>query len=325
MLQHTSSLALRALLKAAASRGGLDRARPALTGLSPAAMAFHAAVAAEDAPSLLVVPTDAAVEQMTADARFFLANVSRPDAGRRRAGRPAVPVAGSRSVPRPASRISTSRRRAPPRCTASRPAPRGWSWRRRGRCCRACPIPAASRLAGVSARARADEIAPRDLGARLVLAGFSPEDPVDEHGEFCVRGGIVDFYPASEAQPVRLEFVGDIIESIRRFDAATQRSLTALDRVTVTPQRELLPDESQPGRSRRVRPVGHHHRLRPPRRRRAHRVRAGRCGGAGDSAGAAVAQDRGRPDRARTRRCPRSTRSRWPGRRSSDGSPPAGA
>ncbi len=44
MLQQTSSLALRALLKAAASRAGLDRARPVLTGLSPAAVAFHAAL-----------------------------------------------------------------------------------------------------------------------------------------------------------------------------------------------------------------------------------------------------------------------------------------
>ncbi len=73
------------------------------------------------------------------------------------------------------------------------------------------------------------EVAPHDLADRLALAGFAREDPVDEHGEFCVRGGVVDFYPASEAEPVRLEFIGDIVESIRRYDAATQRSLAALD------------------------------------------------------------------------------------------------
>jgi transcription-repair coupling factor (superfamily II helicase) len=82
------------------------------------------------------------------------------------------------------------------------------------------------------------DISPRDLGDRLVRAGFTHEDPVDEHGEFCVRGGIVDIYPTSEAQPVRLEFVGDTVESIRRFDAATQRSMAALDKVSITPQRE---------------------------------------------------------------------------------------
>jgi transcription-repair coupling factor (superfamily II helicase) len=63
---------------------------------------------------------------------------------------------------------------------------------------------------------------------------------VDEHGEFCLRGGIVDLFPTNEAQPVRLEFVGDIIESIRRFDPATQRSLAAVDRIRIRPQRELL-------------------------------------------------------------------------------------
>src|SRR6185295_17201279 len=92
------------------------------------------------------------------------------------------------------------------------------------------------RAAGLSL-APGFEISPQDLGARLVEAGFTPEDPVDEHGEFCVRGGVVDFYPAADAQPIRLEFIGDIVESVRRYDAATQRSLAGLDRVVVSPQR----------------------------------------------------------------------------------------
>jgi transcription-repair coupling factor (superfamily II helicase) len=105
--------------------------------------------------------------------------------------------------------------------------------------------PARLRVAGLSI-APGDEISPQDLREHLAMAGFSPEDPVDEHGEFCVRGGVLDFYPASEVQPVRLEFIGDIVESIRRYDASTQRSLEALDRIVVSPQRELLPDTFAP-------------------------------------------------------------------------------
>jgi transcription-repair coupling factor (superfamily II helicase) len=87
------------------------------------------------------------------------------------------------------------------------------------------------------------DISPSDLTARLADAGFTREDPVDEHGEFALRGGIVDLYPAHEARPVRLEFVGDTIESMRAFDPATQRSIAAVDRVTVIPLRDQLDGE----------------------------------------------------------------------------------
>jgi len=244
MLQHTSSLALRALFKAAASQSGLGRSRSMLTGLSPAALAYHVAVVAEDGPVVVVVPTDAAVEQLVSDARFFLANIG---------GLTAADV--DRAVLRfPSQEVDPYRGLLPHLEVASARASA-----LHGLASGTARLVVASarallpRLSDPAALAAAglrlgpgQEIAPRDLGERLVLAGFSPEDPVDEHGEFCVRGGIVDFYPSSDAQPVRLEFVGDIIESIRRFDAATQRSLTALDQVLVTPQRELLPDGARP-------------------------------------------------------------------------------
>ncbi len=87
------------------------------------------------------------------------------------------------------------------------------------------------------------DIAPSDLTARLTDAGFTREDPADEQGEFAVRGGIVDLYPAHEARPVRLEFVGDTIESMRAYDPATQRSTAAVDRLTVIPLRDQLDEE----------------------------------------------------------------------------------
>ena len=75
------------------------------------------------------------------------------------------------------------------------------------------------RLLRASIELRAgSEIEPQRLADLLVDAGFSREDPVDEHGTFAVRGGIVDVFPAADAEPVRIEFIGDTVESLRRFD-----------------------------------------------------------------------------------------------------------
>src|SRR5438067_4379549 len=84
------------------------------------------------------------------------------------------------------------------------------------------------------------DIAPTDLAELLVDAGFTREDPADEHGEFALRGGILDIFPAGEALPVRLEFVGDTIESLRTYDPGTQRSIAPIDRATVVPLTDTL-------------------------------------------------------------------------------------
>jgi transcription-repair coupling factor (superfamily II helicase) len=70
----------------------------------------------------------------------------------------------------------------------------------------------------------------------LELNGFTRSSTVREPGEYAVRGGIVDLYPPGLADPVRLDFFGDTLESIRAFDAETQRTnaeLRALDLVPV--------------------------------------------------------------------------------------------
>ena len=72
----------------------------------------------------------------------------------------------------------------------------------------------------------------------LVLGGYEPADPVDAHGEFARRGGILDVFPAGEELPIRIEFIGDTVESIRRFDPGTQRSVETLDRFGIVPVRE---------------------------------------------------------------------------------------
>jgi transcription-repair coupling factor (superfamily II helicase) len=237
-----SSLAFRSLLKTAASRSGLGRAGARVSGLSPAGAAFDAAVLAREDPVLLVVPTDAIVEQMIGDVRFFLSSLQ----GLSRAGAENV------VLPFPSQEVDPYRGLAPHLEVASARA-RALHALATGTA-RVVVASARALLPRVSDPARLRdaglslspgvEISPQDLGARLAEAGFIPEDPVDEHGEFCVRGGVVDFYPAADAQPVRLEFIGDIVESVRRYDAATQRSLAALDRIVVSPQRELIETSS---------------------------------------------------------------------------------
>jgi transcription-repair coupling factor (superfamily II helicase) len=82
------------------------------------------------------------------------------------------------------------------------------------------------------------EIDPLALAEILVEGGYERQDPVDQHGEFSVRGGILDVYPAGENSPVRVEFIGDTVESIRRFDPGTQRSIETLDQFQIIPVRE---------------------------------------------------------------------------------------
>jgi transcription-repair coupling factor (superfamily II helicase) len=68
---------------------------------------------------------------------------------------------------------------------------------------------------------------------QLVDLGYSRVDQVEDAGEFAVRGGLVDIFPASDQAPVRVEFWGDEVESIRSFSVYSQRSLATLDEVDV--------------------------------------------------------------------------------------------
>jgi transcription-repair coupling factor (superfamily II helicase) len=99
------------------------------------------------------------------------------------------------------------------------------------------PDPAALLLASLEIKPGID-VDPQELANTLVAGGFEPADPVDAHGEFCRRGGILDVFPAGDELPVRIEFIGDTVESIRRFDPGTQRSVETLDRFGIFPIRE---------------------------------------------------------------------------------------
>ena len=74
-----------------------------------------------------------------------------------------------------------------------------------------------------------------ELETSLERAGYREVSMVEAVGEFSIRGGIVDVYPITTFDPVRLEFVGDEIESIRSFDILDQRSIAQLDDVRLLP------------------------------------------------------------------------------------------
>ena len=77
----------------------------------------------------------------------------------------------------------------------------------------------------------------------LRTVGYAGVDVVDMPGEFAVRGGIVDVYPPEADRPLRVEFFGDEIETIRKFDPATQRSATPVDEVVLLPLTETPVNE----------------------------------------------------------------------------------
>ncbi len=78
-----------------------------------------------------------------------------------------------------------------------------------------------------------------DVSELLVEAGYERTEQVEERGQFAVRGGILDVFPATEERAARLELFGDEIESIRWFSTFTQRSLGEADVIELDPAAEL--------------------------------------------------------------------------------------
>ncbi len=84
-----------------------------------------------------------------------------------------------------------------------------------------------------------DKTAPLDLIEWLEAQGYEPEAQVTQKGEIALRGGIVDIFPPTSPWPVRLEFFGDELESLREFDPLTQISRGEISGLTLPPAGEL--------------------------------------------------------------------------------------
>jgi transcription-repair coupling factor (superfamily II helicase) len=84
------------------------------------------------------------------------------------------------------------------------------------------------------------QVDPDRLSNALAASGYEHSPTVTRIGEFSRRGGIIDFFSPAHDNPIRLEFFGDTIDSLRTFDLETQRSLEAITQAVALPVRELI-------------------------------------------------------------------------------------
>jgi transcription-repair coupling factor (superfamily II helicase) len=95
-----------------------------------------------------------------------------------------------------------------------------------------------------------EEVKREALLQRLQINGYLRTSLVEETGDYSVRGGVIDLFPPLYSQPIRLEFWGDRIESIRHFDIAGQRSTTHLKDMILLPANEIIMDNHNIQRAR---------------------------------------------------------------------------
>jgi transcription-repair coupling factor (superfamily II helicase) len=101
------------------------------------------------------------------------------------------------------------------------------------------------------------ELGVEGLAEGLALAGYERVERVDDRGQFAVRGGLVDVFPTTGREPLRVEFFGDELESIRAFSSFTQRALHPVEETVLYPavERRLDLVEDWHGEEGEVRPV----------------------------------------------------------------------
>ncbi|GAB7259793.1 hypothetical protein DZS_07820 [Dickeya ananatis] len=83
------------------------------------------------------------------------------------------------------------------------------------------------------------------LRSQLEQAGYRSVDQVMEHGEFATRGALLDLFPMGSEEPFRIDFFDDEIDSLRLFDADTQRTLNEVEQIHLLPAREFPTDKKR--------------------------------------------------------------------------------
>jgi transcription-repair coupling factor (superfamily II helicase) len=93
---------------------------------------------------------------------------------------------------------------------------------------------------------RGDSLEREELIFRLTTLGYQRVQTVEQPGEFAVRGGIMDIYGSSLEEPVRLEWMGDSLESLRGFDSITQKTTRSINEVMLLPAQEEDEESKDP-------------------------------------------------------------------------------
>ncbi|MCR4377948.1 MAG: transcription-repair coupling factor, partial [Rhodospirillales bacterium] len=112
-------------------------------------------------------------------------------------------------------------------------------------------VPPKDAFKGAALSIRAgDDISPDTLEAFLIAHGYHHAQTVMEPGEFAKRGGLIDIFPTGASEPVRLDFFGDEVESLRSFDAASQRTSGDVEVLSLKPVSEAPLNEAAISRFR---------------------------------------------------------------------------
>jgi transcription-repair coupling factor (superfamily II helicase) len=108
------------------------------------------------------------------------------------------------------------------------------------------PLPPADARPALISLTPGEAVSLEQLSESLALAGYERVDRADERGQFAVRGGLVDVFPTTGREPLRVEFWGDEIEQIRAFSPFTQRALHQVEAAVIYPAVERRLDQVEP-------------------------------------------------------------------------------
>ena len=212
-----------------------EQGRVALSGLTGPARAFLPLLITS-APLLVIVPRERDVEE-TADDLRTLASEAGLEGAILSFSAPGPPP--FRGLPR---HVDASARRAAALLAAGEPGLRALVASPAGLLRPSLqPRLLATRVVHLAV---GEEMTPEILIEALDEGGYVREDPVTAPGQMARRGGILDVFPSDGEGPVRIEFFSDTVESLRRFDAETQRTVAPLERLVTLPLSDVFATRS---------------------------------------------------------------------------------